>query len=258
MKCPANCKALCCKSDTGIFQIEIFSSEYSFFYDKGVIVLVPFAYPAEYLEFLELTDKYLAKYLKSISVDLREFSFGNFLFAWGILVIFPDEKCPYLKGNKCSIYPSRPLMCRFYPKSFINKREILCSKCANLHLDLLAREKEVFALFNKYKNKFAKHKKDTKKLTQVLIDSYGETFVTSVVESLIKGKGEQFPINLPATILFNFAQKENEENLKSIRKQVELIDKLILLDKKDANSFKTLKSKYETLLKELSPYFTMQ
>jgi Fe-S-cluster containining protein len=73
-----------------------------------------------------------------------------------------DEKCLFLKNNKCSIYKIRPLICRFYPfqlKNIGNNRYSFSytNKCPGI--EKVAYEKREFfeKLFREFTNTMEKN-----------------------------------------------------------------------------------------------------
>jgi len=68
---------------------------------------------ANIVEFIEPDDEVLETYEDVPKVTLSDYSNENL-----VMVLKGDDMCEFYDGNGCSIYPVRPLICRFFPFTY--------------------------------------------------------------------------------------------------------------------------------------------
>jgi len=110
---PERCKALCCKHDGRcLFTLELFIDEMKLFSPENTIFLLTLM---NYAKTKEERAKGYANAYVSIREVFNDTRLPNAFLLFIVQSLIVGEKCPYLKDNRCSIYPRRPFICAVYP-----------------------------------------------------------------------------------------------------------------------------------------------
>ena len=192
---PETGKALCCKYDgRGLFALDLFVGEMELFHPKSTIFLLNLMHVAKTKE--EKSKDYPDAYINVRNV-FNDTRLPNFSLLFVVQALMIEEECPYLEGNKCSIYSKRPFICAVYPfinnepgvadafkrrdfrsfrESAFKKCRECCSSCGGEFrgFDEFFRERK--KVIKKYKQKYSnilkEHKKFLLKLFRENLDSF--------------------------------------------------------------------------------------
>ena len=255
--CPEGRNSLCCKARGNFFELEILAPDVKFFWDKGAIFLVPLiAHKGQ----IEKRGEFFQSYMKEAGVKLDKLGFPNLWILWGIMVVFPSKKCSFLDEGKnlCKIYPERPFVCRTFPYNYFSTDNLsfVCEKCAGKIPDIKERRECLSSNLKVFRKKLNYHRKITKFLTEAIIEKWGKSFIYETYREIANRPLEElrknYPINIPATILFNVGLPENASNFSPLRKQIEILEKLKKVNPANAREYDLLIGKYREVIDYLS------
>ena len=267
MWCPKNNKALCCKADTpqAAFELDVYLPELKHFSpDEVVAIIVPvfvreeFFRDYETLSFSKLSNPALYRSAFLPLDDILDEK-GWYVY-WAIHLFALGDACPKLTDdNRCSIYNSRPYMCRAYPfvsgdrKVLVNPL-IVCKECANI--SKLPTINQVRKYEKRLKERLKPLLREHRKAMEVLMkgilmhEAVGNAFKRATQENLkniqkgIAGMGNGIHINLPMTLSLILGVW----GTKGIDRQIETTKKLISFYKEKGN---TLANGFESYLQFL-------
>lgn len=232
IKCGFPNKALCCRNENGLYELEVLVDELSLFsLDECFVAFLPIPISEEdYRNFLPKEKRFF--FHRRTAFPLEPFGIKGWRLTWSIKLFFLTDRCSRLTpDNRCSVYSKRPLLCKGYPlittvPEVFTDPFYYCRKCCK-QVEVLNPDRYISKLENLYRPRLKEHKEVFRTLTEQALELFPElkdSFLEMIKEiENMNGNNVRFPVNLTANILFAYALFDIE----GLEIQVGVLEKLI-------------------------------